>query len=57
MKMLKRTVIRGVLPILVFAVGRGGAHSATINPALIGAWTPSIADCSRLFQKRAVASR
>jgi hypothetical protein len=51
MQMLRRTAILGVLPILISAAGGGMALSATINPALVGAWTPSIADCSRLFER------
>jgi len=58
MEALRRTGILGALPILMFAAGRAVAHSATINPALVGAWTPSMSDCSRLFEKeRAAASR
>jgi hypothetical protein len=48
---LGRTVILGVLPVLVFAASGAAAHSATINPALVGAWAPSIADCPRLFER------
>ncbi len=48
---LGRTVILGSLPVLMLAAGGREAGSATINPALVGAWTPSIADCSRLFER------
>ncbi len=51
MGMLKRAAILGVLPILVFAVGGRIARFATIDPALVGAWAPSIAECSRLFER------
>ena len=51
MAALTRIVILGVLPILLSAARAPLAHSETINPALIGAWTPSTADCSRLFQR------
>jgi hypothetical protein len=51
MGMLKRAVILGGLPILVFAVGGRIARSATIDPALVGAWAPSTAECSRLFER------
>ena len=51
METLRRAMILGALPILMSAAGGGVAHSATINPALVGAWTLSIADCSRLFER------
>lgn len=51
METLGRTVILAVLPVLMFAASRAVAHSATINPALVGAWAPSIADCPRLFER------
>jgi hypothetical protein len=49
--MLKRAAILGVPPILVFLVGGRIARSATIEPALVGAWAPSTAECSRLFER------
>lgn len=51
METIRRTVILGALPILMVAVGGGAALSATIDPALVGAWTPSIADCAKLFER------
>jgi hypothetical protein len=51
METLGRTVILGVLPVLMFAASGPVAHSATITPALVGAWAPSIADCPRLFER------
>jgi hypothetical protein len=51
MKTLGQAVILGALSILMFTVGGGLALSATIDPALVGAGTPSIADCSRLFER------
>jgi hypothetical protein len=51
MAALTRNVMLGALPILLSAAGAPLAHSETINPALVGAWAPSIADCSRLFQR------
>jgi hypothetical protein len=51
METIRRTVIRGALPMLMFASVGPAAHSATIDAALVGAWTPSIADCSRLFTR------
>ena len=43
-------MILGVLPVLTFAAS-GAVDSATINPALVGASAPSIADCPRLFER------
>ena len=51
MKAPTRTVVLAAFPLLMIAAGAGVAHSATIDPALVGAWTPSTADCSRLFQR------
>jgi hypothetical protein len=51
MKAPTRTVVLAAFPLLMIAAGAGVAHSATIDPALAGAWTPSAADCSRLFQR------
>ena len=51
MEPLRRIVILGALPILMVAVAGGAAFSATIAPALVGAWTPSIADCAKLFER------
>ena len=51
METLKRIVIQGSLPVLVLAAGGTAASSATINPALFGAWTASASDCSRLFER------
>jgi hypothetical protein len=51
MEMLRRTVIPGALLILISAGSGGTARSATTNPARVGAWTPSIAECSRLFER------
>jgi hypothetical protein len=51
MEMFRRTVIPGALLIVISAASGGTARSATINPALVGAWTPSIAECSRLFER------
>ncbi len=51
METLARTVILGALPVLMFAASGAMAHSATINPALVGAWAPSIAECPRLFER------
>jgi hypothetical protein len=51
METLRRTAILGALPILMSAARGGAALSAIINPALVGAWTPSIAECSRLFER------
>ncbi len=48
---LRRTVVLRAIVILMLAAEGGVAHSATINPALVGAWTPSLAECSRLFTR------
>jgi hypothetical protein len=50
-KALTRTAVLAAFPILMIAAGGGVAHSEAINPALVGAWAPSIAECSRLFQR------
>jgi hypothetical protein len=51
MEALMRTAVLAALPLLMIAAGGGVAHSENINPSLVGAWTPSTADCSRLFQR------
>jgi hypothetical protein len=40
MEMLRRIAIPGALLILISAGSGGTARSATINPALVGTWTP-----------------
>ena len=51
METIRRTAILGALSILMCASAGAAAHSGTIDAALVGAWTPSIADCSRLFTR------
>ena len=51
METIRRTAILGALSILMCASAGPAAHSGTIDAALVGAWTPSIADCSRLFTR------
>jgi hypothetical protein len=48
---MRGTAVLAALPLLMIAAGGGVAHSETLNPALVGAWTPSTTDCSRLFQR------
>jgi len=51
METSRRIGLLAAFPILILAASAGTALSATIDPALLGAWTPSTAECSRLFER------
>ena len=51
MKALTRTAVLAAFPILMLAASVTVAHSATIDPRLIGGWTASAADCQKFFER------